>query len=259
MSIKNRFGFKCIFSWKAALFAAACVFTLESGTAGAAAPDLASLEQQVQKSVDAAMQNSDLGGKAGAMAKLVTMLKDKTAWTEDLMKSVARLGDQFGVAVDELVPSVAGCVKEPDGKPVLGAPVVGLQIFNLTSPTTSLTKVSDGVPFLVEQSQGQFVPVPPQLLSGEQKALGAGCFWMPVKPDLARLLILGMTGGQQDYITIVVQPFAPGYLMEPAAKDIRMKRKRDGSVEVTVTPVRNLFDFSAGSTQGGKDTTIQAQ
>lgn len=260
-------GWKKGSSWKKAFMAAVAGAFLWGAPALAAGPapqlDATALDKQMGDALKALAKSGNLSGMAKAYADLIKELEGKKEWTKELMDAVVRIADQAGVAADQLVQSVAGCVKEDgNGKPVIGIPVFSIQMLDtmlsggLHSPQgVSLTKMTDDAPFLFVSvlngiPAGLPFAVPEALLSGEQKSLGAGCYWVPVQPGALRAWDLA-SGGYDKSMSIAVQPFAPGYIMDPAAKSVFYNHELG---EIRVTPLRNLLDVS-----GGDSTAVQAQ
>lgn len=190
----------------------------------------------------------NLTGWAAAANKLLDIVKDKQEWTKDMLDQVAGLGGD-GVAVDELLPVISGCLKDTSGKPMAGAPVIGYHVMrylagpaSLPKVTLSLTKRPGETFFMIGAPGTPPFPIPDKLLSREQRSLGAGCYLVPLKPDFVKELVMVSNGFT--IIPIPMDPFVmeitiftniPGFEAVPREKHITITFP-DKQVTVTETP-----------------------
>lgn len=169
------------------------------------------------------------GGDAAAIAS-ATWQKAKSEvlkiqgtakeWNAAAFNDVLAIANQYSVAIDQIVPSIQGCIKEQDGTPLVGTTVISIGsepgIAGSALPLLAVTR-GQATPAFIFGSPTVGIAVDESWLSAEQKQnWGPGCYWFPVLPGLAEALV--GTIRQESYINARVIPVAPGYEMSPPAK-----------------------------------------
>lgn len=220
------------------------------GTAQAVCEQAAAQQQAVEELLKSNYGN--LTGRAAAANKLLDIVKDKQEWTKEMLDQVASLGGD-GVAVDELLPVISGCLKDSSGKPMAGAPVIGYHVMHyatadtmgiarLPKVTLSLTKRPGDAFFMIGAPSTPPFPIPDALLSREQRSLGAGCYLVPMKPDFVKEMVftsngIGVVGVPMDPLVMEITIFTnvPGFEAVPREKHIKITFP-DEQVTVTETP-----------------------
>ena len=175
---------------------------------------------------------------------------DPQAAFEAMSKDAARLLEQAGVAADELVASVSGCLADEDGKPIIGAMVFVIQP-DLIPPGGSgsygVTADENGVGLY----NAGIAPAP-------RTDLQPGCYWIPLPPSLMSVMtsvmrnaVSGSSANETNTnTTFYVSPILPGYNFVPAAQKVRLMS--DG--KFTASPVDNVADIYS---LGGQERTSQ--
>ncbi len=168
-----------------------------------------------------------------AAVDLGNLLSGATEWSAELLDQVVAIANQAGVAFDELVPSVQGCIHEPDGTPLEAVPVLAMpgKLLDGALGFTPILGLTSGraTPATVGE-----IPVLDAYLSAEQRARwGPGCYWMPFPITVVNALenglftaIAGDSG--RVYPTIRVIPITPGYRLDHVAigAEVRTSRRR---------------------------------
>lgn len=157
----------------------------------------------------------------------------------DIAVQARRLGEQNQVAMDALIPSVQGCVRESDGKPLEGITVMGIGVL----PGT----LGSALPMVATTQGGALpatvfgIPVVTELLSEQQQQnWGPGCYWMPMPPGWADLVGSAVSTSQEGLRFMKVFPMVVGYEMTPVAKHVTLA---DG--EAIITDSSNVFNINA--------------
>jgi len=160
-----------------------------------------------------------------AAIDLGDILNGKTEWTADLLNQIVTMANQAGVAFDELVPSVQGCIKTPDGTPLEAVPVVAMP-GTLAMGALGFTPIAGITSGQATPATFGVIPVLVNVyLSKEQKARwGPGCYWMPFPISTVQLMAEAVaplavaTGGPPtEFRDIRVIPITPGYHLDHAA------------------------------------------
>ncbi len=156
-------------------------------------------------------------------------------------KDMTRLLEQAGVAVDELVASVSGCLKDKSGKPMVGTMVFLVNFDMIPEPSYGVTAGETGVGLF----SGVGFPTP-------KPGLQSGCYWIPVPPSIISSILSVVSGDSSDLTRsrarFYVYPVAPGYNFVPPAQSVSILL--DGTF--LKTPVENLGEiFSVTGTEQG--------
>lgn len=180
------------------------------------------------------------------------------AWTDETWKHFMGIFQQAGVAVDELIPSVSGCIHDENGNPMKGVLVAMIPMAKDSqggeiAMLPSLALTGDGT---IEQHPGNHssfgfsaglptLPVSDSFLpeSYRDKFNQGGCYLVPVPPQLIKIYFdtvvaaantLGSLVGDEesDYnYAAIIHPMFPGYNMGPYEQKIIFKA--GGVAEIT--------------------------
>jgi len=235
------------------LFVLSGVFLPE--TARAQEDPMAQIGQMAEKFKDEMLDASKTIGvgaktKIDAIIKLLDLLKEKKEWTETLWNEVIRIAEETGIAVDELVPSVSGCITDESENPLYGTLIAVLPItFDIAVPTYAMTgggtiESGNGTPSTFGFGvTGPIIPVsesfvPASYLKTFNKG---GCYWVPLSPgvintlgSLISLPDLSNTNDKTEGINktltaanVKIIPVKFGYTIDPVAKEVQFNK--DGS------------------------------
>ena len=150
------------------------------------------------------------------------------AW-DALNSDMNSIAQQTGVAVDELVASVSGCMKDRDGNPIIGAMVFLIKPDSNQPLAYATTAGRTGLGFYTTNPVG--APLPYNSLPGQEQP-AAGCYWMAIPLGMFDVFATAMNaealvefGHAPDtsnstqftrYASLVA--VAPGYQMLPLAR-----------------------------------------
>jgi len=187
---------------------------------------LAQVPSEAQAAFEAAVGTlAATNPRIQAAVDLGNLLSGATEWSADLLNQVVAIANQAGLAFDDLVPSVQGCIHEPDGTPLEAVAVVampGIMAMGMYGFTPILGITSGrATPATVGA-----VPVLDAYLSAEQRAgWGPGCYWLPFPISSLQVVVAALTGavgavtGERgvERRDIRVIPIVPGYHLDHAA------------------------------------------
>ena len=167
---------------------------------------------------------------------------DPQAAFDAMSKDAARLLEQAGVAADELVASVSGCLADEDGKPIIGAMVFVIQPDLIPGGSYGVTADQNGVGLY----NAGVVPA-------FRSDLQPGCYWIPLPPSLLSSMLSVMFSATSGSSTIetntrtsfYVMPILPGYNFVPVAQDIGIS----SSGKFSTRPVENMADILSAEGQ----------
>jgi hypothetical protein len=210
-----------------------------------------------------AEEGSEMGAKqAAAIMELLAILQDAgDEWTEERWNLVVSACDRLGIYVDELIPSVCGCIKDEQGNPVYGAVVLAIPNYDVGVPTAALT--GGGTVEQHPTNNSSFllgpvaIPVSNSFVPDEYEAEfnQGGCYWIPVSPgalrtlwEAARSLSPDMSTNTEDIETLSpftsrIFVFLPGHVMVPYAKKVYLSKNGVFSV----TDITGPSDLSGDS------------
>lgn len=185
------------------------------------------------------------------------------AWTDETWNRFMDIFKQAGVAVDELIPSVSGCIHDENGNPMKGVLVAMIPMAKDSqggeiAMLPSLALTGNGT---IEQHPGNHssfgfsaglptLPVSDSFLpeSYRDKFNQGGCYLVPVPPQLMKIYFeslvaaaqlieqhtgLQLMGGALQEVTFsaIIHPMFPGYNMGPYEQKIVFKA--GGVAEIT--------------------------
>jgi len=205
----------------------ACLCLLSAFPARAADPAVPpELEAAVQQVLDQAAGASPL---LDAMRQTAQAMEGQTQWTEALLDQIAAIARQAGVAFDQLVPSVQGCIRQRDGTPLEAVPVLTLpgKLMNAELGVGAFYAITRGraSPAMIGMGNSVF-PVDEQAWMSERQRqdFGPGCYWVPFPfapyEDLSNAVF-----NKQDIRTIRLIPIVPGYTLNHNVLAIEMTRE----------------------------------
>lgn len=226
-----------------------------SGTARAQEDPLVQIGQMAEKFKDKMLDASKTVGvgaktKIKAIIKLLDVVKDKKEWTEPLWNEVIRIAEETGIAVDELVPSVSGCITDEAENPVYGTLIAVLPItVDVAIPTYAMTGGGaignpNGIPSTFGfGASGPVIPVSETFVPASYRETfnKGGCYWVPLSPGVINTLgsLISLPGlantndktGEinKTFTTADVKiiPVKFGYTIDPVAKEVQFNK--DGS------------------------------
>ncbi|NOY46359.1 MAG: hypothetical protein GXP50_13055 [Deltaproteobacteria bacterium] len=200
-----------------------CLCLLAPPSARAADPAVPpELEAAFHQALDQAAGASPL---LDAMRQTAQAMEGQTQWTEALLDQIAAIARQTGVAFDELVPSVQGCIRQRDGTPLEGVPV-------LTFPGKLMNaELGTGVYYAFTKGQatpamiGAGVVVFPVdeaawLSERQRRNFGPGCYWVPFPFTPAEDVVNAVWNENSRTIRII--PIVPGYTLNHNVLAIEM-------------------------------------
>jgi hypothetical protein len=132
--------------------------------------------------------NEKTGAWLEAIRDIQEIIVDLGSWTEASFNEVVTKIDNAGLMLDEIFPSISGCVKDEKGDPISGATIVAIQMDGI--PTYAFAGQGTAQSAGLSASTFSFaVGAPPiavneMYLSETQKQdFGPGCYWIPVSPS----------------------------------------------------------------------------
>jgi hypothetical protein len=162
-----------------------------------------------------------IGGPLTGGTQTIPLLNGET-----VLSDMTSLAGQFSVAVDEALSTISGCIKDSDGKPVIGALVLGIKPDSPQPLTFAVTAGQSGFGFYGFPPFNWPVPSPPQ---------PAGCYTMVIPPGLLDFGFTAMFEGLENVgakklgpseaktgsvTAISVTAFIPGYALDPGIRHI---------------------------------------
>ena len=161
------------------------------------------------------------------------------AWNA-LNSDMNSIAQQTGVAVDELVASVSGCIRDRDGNPIIGAMVFLIKPDSNQPLAYATTAGRTGIGFYTTNPVGG--PLPYNSLPG-QEIPAAGCYWMAIPLGVLDAYLTGAIQGATAINNIrpadgttfnrifSLVAVAPGYLITPMTQLVSISD--DGTFGVT--------------------------
>lgn len=174
------------------------------------------------------------------------------AWTNETWEHFMEIFKQAGVAVDELIPSVSGCIHDDQGNPMRGVLVAMIPRVDGSPMLPSFAITGNGT---FEQHPGNHssfgfnagipsLPVSDSFLpeSYRDEFNQGGCYLVPVPPQLMKIYIQSVLAiykeipssfGFVDHASFdaIIHPIFPGYNMGPYEQKIVFKA--GGVAEIT--------------------------
>ncbi len=224
-------------------------------TARAQEDPLAEIGQMAEKFKDEMLEAAKASGgevarRLEAIEDLLSLVEGNDEWTEALWNQAVRIAEQSGIAVDELFPSVSGCITDEAGEPVYGALIAVLPTtFDIAVPTYAITgtgtlESGSGNPSTFGFGlTGPTIPVSESFVptSYRQTFNRGGCYWVPLSPGVINTLgnLISMpdlsntndnTGTIDKTLTatsVKIIPIRFGYTIDPIGKVVQFNT--DGS------------------------------
>ena len=200
----------------------------------------AQAQDNIAQQVVAALEQA--GADAATIANLAArqVMQGLTEWNEATFNDVLNISQQYGVALDALIPSVQGCITEQDGTPLVATSVVGYGMM----PGT----IGSAIPMMATTS-GEGVPatvfgivIDPSYLSENQREnWGPGCYWMPVPPGWVELVYDPFHRGEE-MMSLTVFPLSASHMISPPGKIVY-----GFGDDVSITHTDNPFNINGAS------------